>query len=252
MASFSPSATAQNPILTQPSIASPATFTVSLQVETSAGVSSSTTTKTVYQQSTLITKPLASDYFKTISIFLYSPPVPASVPSGVTTPCATVLNRSSPNNNLFFTDFQCVGSINKAGTLTFTAVDLGFSTAAERYLMTTAGVYVVVMIGYSVVWSGQILRATNSVTQTYSGTSGYASYSVECESDIGKMKTQGIANPGLSRVHRSNRIEPCTANSHRHKLERRGRSFDYLSGRNPDLLHDHVRRHVRPVYHTRQ
>ena len=63
--------------------------------------------------------------------------------------------------------------------------------------MTTAGVYVVVMIGYSVVWSGQILRATNSVTQTYSGTSGYASYSVECESDIGKMKTQGIANPGL-------------------------------------------------------
>ncbi len=63
--------------------------------------------------------------------------------------------------------------------------------------MTTAGVYVVVMIGYSVVWSGQILRAINSVTQTYSGTSGYASYSVECESDIGKMKTQGIANPGL-------------------------------------------------------
>ena len=197
-ASFSPSATAQNPVLTVPSIASPATFTVSLQVETSSGVPSSTTTKTVYQQSTLITKPLASDYFKTISIFLYSPPVPASVPSGVTTPCATVLNRvRSPNNNLFFTDFQCVGSINKAGTLTFTAVDLGFSTAAERYLMTTAGVYVVVMIGYSVVWSGQILRATNSVTQTYSGTSGYASYSVECESDIGKMKTQGIANPGL-------------------------------------------------------
>ena len=197
-ASFSPSATAQNPILTVPSIASPATFTVSLQVETSSGKHSSTTTKTVYQQSTLITKPLASDYFKTISIFLYSPPVPASVPSGVTTPCATVLNRvRSPNNNLFFTDFQCVGSINKAGTLTFTAVDLGFSTAAERYLMTTAGVYVVVMIGYSVVWSGQILRATNSVTQTYSGTSGYASYSVECESDIGKMKTQGIANPGL-------------------------------------------------------
>lgn len=197
-ASFSPSATAQNPVLTVPSIASPAPFTVSLQVETSAGVPSSTTTKTVYQQSTLITKPLASDYFKTISIFLYSPPVPASVPSGVTTPCATVLNRvRSPNNNLFFTDFQCVGSINKAGTLTFTAVDLGFSTAAERYLMTTAGVYVVVMIGYSVVWSGQILRAINSVTQTYSGTSGYASYSVECESDIGKMKTQGIANPGL-------------------------------------------------------
>ena len=197
-ASFSPSATAQNPILTVPSIASPATFTVSLKVETSSGVPSSTTTKTVYQQSTLITKPRASDYFKTISIFLYSPPVPASVPSGVTTPCATVLNRvRSPNNNLFFTDFQCVGSINKAGTLTFTAVDLGFSTAAERYLMTTAGVYVVVMIGYSVVWSGQILRATNSVTQTYSGTSGYASYSVECESDIGKMKTQGIANPGL-------------------------------------------------------
>ena len=111
-ASFSPSATAQNPVLTVPSIASPATFTVSLQVETSSGVSSSTTTKTVYQQSTLITKPLASDYFKTISIFLYSPPVPASVPSGVTTPCATVLNRvRSPNNNLFFTDFQCVGSI---------------------------------------------------------------------------------------------------------------------------------------------
>ena len=193
-ASFSPSATAQNPVLTVPSIASPATFTVSLQVETSSGVPSSTTTKTVYQQSTLITKPLASDYFKTISIFLYSPPVPASVPSGVTTPCATVLNRvRSPNNNLFFTDFQCVGSINKAGTLTFTAVDLGFSTAAERYLMTTAGVYVVVMIGYSVVWSGQILRATNSVTQTYSGTSGYASYSVECESDIGKMKTQYVA-----------------------------------------------------------
>ena len=193
-ASFSPLATAQNPVLTVPSIASPATFTVSLQVETSSGKPSSTTTKTVYQQSTLITKPLASDYFKTISIFLYSPPVPASVPSGVTTPCATVLNRvRSPNNNLFFTDFQCVGSINKAGTLTFTAVDLGFSTAAERYLMTTAGVYVVVMIGYSVVWSGQILRATNSVTQTYSGTSGYASYSVECESDIGKMKTQYVA-----------------------------------------------------------
>ena len=81
------------PGLTVPSIASPATFTVSLQVETSSGVPSSTTTKTVYQQSTLITKPLASDYFKTISIFLYSPPVPASVPSGVTTPCATVLNR---------------------------------------------------------------------------------------------------------------------------------------------------------------
>ena len=192
-ATFS-SATAQNPILTIPAIGANATFTVSLQVTTSAGVSSSTTTKTVYQQASLITKPLAADYYKNISIFLYSPPVPASVPSGVTTPCATVLNRvRSPNNNLFFTDFQCTGSIDKAGTLNFTAVDLGFSTATEKYLLTTAGTYIVVVVGYTVVWSGQILRAINNVTQIYSGTSGYAQYAVECESDIGKMKSQYVA-----------------------------------------------------------
>ena len=162
---------------------------------------SSTTTKTVFQQAALVTKPLASDYYKNISIFLYSPPVPASVPSGVTIPCATVLNRvRSPGNNLFFTDFQCTGSIDKAGTLNFTAVDLGFSTAAERYLLTTAGIYVVVVVGYAVVWSGQILRAINNVTQIYSGTTGYAQYAVECESDIGKMKNQYVATSSQGKV----------------------------------------------------
>ena len=199
-ATFS-SATAQNPVLTVPAIGANATFTVSLTVTTSAGVPSSTTTKTVFQQAALVTKPLASDYYKNISIFLYSPPVPASVPSGVTIPCATVLNRvRSPGNNLFFTDFQCTGSIDKAGTLNFTAVDLGFSTAAERYLLTTAGIYVVVVVGYAVVWSGQILRAINNVTQIYSGTTGYAQYAVECESDIGKMKNQYVATSSQGTV----------------------------------------------------
>ena len=197
-ASFSPSASAQNPVLTVPAIASAATFTVSLQVTTSAGVSSSTTTKTVNQQSATITKPLASDNFKNISIFVYSPPVPSSVPSTVTTPCATVLNRvRSPNNNLFFSDFQCVGSIDKAGTLSFTAVDVGLGTATEDWLVSTAGSYVVVVVGYSVIWSGQILRAVDNVTQTYGGSTNYHQWAVECESDIGKMKTQTVKNPGL-------------------------------------------------------
>jgi hypothetical protein len=48
-----------------------------------------------------------------------------------------------------------------------------------------------------VVWSGQILRATDNITQTYGGSTNYHQWAVECESDIGKMKTQTVKNPGL-------------------------------------------------------
>ena len=191
----------QNPIFTFLPAGSPTTSHVALRVGTSSGLQSSNANINYTQQSSTLSKPLAADYYKDLSIFIYTPTVVSGVPSGITTPCATVVNRAwSPNNNLFFTDFQCTGSISKGGTLNFTIVDLGFSTATEKWLATTANMCVAVVLGGNVIWSGQILRSTNNVTQIYSSTSGYAQYAVQCESDVGKMKTQYVKTQNLGAV----------------------------------------------------
>ena len=198
-ASFS-NANAQNPVLTIPAAASNA-FTISLYVKSSANATSATTTQTVYQQGSALTKPAATDYYKDISIFIYTPNGVTGIPSGVSAPCATIINRAkTPNNNLFFTDFECVGSISKAGTLNFTIVDTGKSTATEKWLIGTANMCVVVVVGGTVVWSGQILRTINSLTPTYSSSTIYATYEVQCESDVGKMKTQYVNPTNLGKV----------------------------------------------------
>jgi len=182
--------TAQNPVVTYPSVSSITNRGVLLASYDAAGNHNGYGLNIV-QYPTALPKPLAVDYYKNISIFVYTPPA-------ASTQMATVINRArTPNNNLFFTDFQCVGSINKAGTLNFTVVNIGSATANEISLISSANMRVVVVLGYSVVWSGQILRSQNGVSQIYSGSTNYQTYAVECESDIGIMKTQYVKSANI-------------------------------------------------------
>lgn len=133
--------------------------------------------------------------FQNPSIFVYEK-------SGTENPRATMLNRSfTTGHNLFYSDLVIIGSINQAGTCKFKVNNSGGATADERALFEDTGLelgssstpkYVVIICGSGVIWSGQILRSTSSTNPMFTSVENYCQWSVECESDVGKMKLQGV------------------------------------------------------------
>jgi hypothetical protein len=105
---------------------------------------------------------------------------------------ATAINRRKATGNpFFFQKLKVTGSMNKAGTAKFTVVDMGGATATEKGLI-VADKNVAIILGHNVIWSGKILRAVQGKMSLYDVASPFSSWSVECESDISKMKNQPV------------------------------------------------------------
>lgn len=142
-----------------------------------------------------------SSHWKRASIFIYR--------EGE----ATVINRNrSANNHLIYSRLSITGSVNKAGKAKFNVFNFGDATYPEvdeiTGLVTTeglisAGSYVVIIVGHDVIWSGKILRAVSVTQALYPASIKFGEWSVECESDIGKMKEQPPYIPSPSTVVRT-------------------------------------------------
>lgn len=118
---------------------------------------------------------------------------------------ATLINRNqTTNNNLLFTKLTCTGSINRAGTATITILDVGESTVTEQDLISngyTTETNVAIMVGYDIVWSGKILRATQNKMSQFDDANIIKEWNLECESDISKMNKQNITIDGTYYTH---------------------------------------------------
>ena len=132
------------------------------------------------------TKPVSSSVFSRLSVFLYN------------STDATILNRLwTPNCGFLFTNLKFTGSVNKAGTASFTVTCKGDQTAVEESLLLSDN-YVAIISGESVVWSGKILRSEQVTLTLFAQPSNIKQWDIECESDISKMRFQDIkpANKG--------------------------------------------------------
>jgi hypothetical protein len=145
-------------------------------------------------------KPSLSPVWKQVSIFVYDKT------STATTPVATVLNRvPTTNNHLFYSNLVVTGSVNIAGTASFTVTNAaGLATSAEKSLFSDdynqEGVaptqkYVVIICGQDVIWSGKLLRSTSTTQTPFNRAETFGQWKVECESDVGKMRLQEVSPP---------------------------------------------------------
>jgi hypothetical protein len=153
----------------------------------------SQTYDTFYTTVTPSTHPVRASNFADFSIFIHSPKPTTS------TGTATIINRKwTPNQGFVYSDLIFTNSINKAGTASFTITAKGTQTAAEEALLLSDN-YVVIISGDSVVWSGKILRSTQSKMTLFGNTTQIKQWDIECESDLSKLRLQNIktANKGI-------------------------------------------------------
>ena len=171
----------QNPIASYRSIAA-GQYDVALTCNDSGGTGLTTTTKTGYINAVAysFSKPVNAGIFGRISIFVYNSTV------------ATVINRvKSNNNNLYFQSLKATGYMDKAGVATFIVYQNGSATATETGLM-VADSSVAIIAGRDVIWSGKITKAVKTVINTFDTANPACYWTVECDSDIAKMKNQNV------------------------------------------------------------
>lgn len=171
----------QNPIIPYRNVAA-GTYDVSLTCNDSGGTGATTTTKTGYINAATLafSKPTNGGLFGRITIFIYD------------SSNATAINRvKTTNNNLFFQSLKCTPYIDKIGTATFKVYNMGGATATEIGLL-AADKNVAIIAGRDVIWSGKISRAIQEKMSLYDTASPAQSWSVECDSDISKMRLQNV------------------------------------------------------------
>jgi len=171
----------QNPIIPYRNIAA-GTYDVSLTCNDSGGTGATTATKTGYINAATLafSKPANAGLFGRITIFIYD------------SANATAINRvKTTNNNLFFQSLKCTGYIDKIGSATFTVYNAGGATATETGLL-AADKNVAIISGRDVIWTGKISRAVQAKMSLYDTASPFMSWSVECDSDISKMRLQNV------------------------------------------------------------
>jgi len=139
----------------------------------------------IYPAATAVTKPASTTIYGRVSIFVYD------------STNATAINRmKTTNNNLYFQDLKVTGSMNKAGTASFKVYNSGGATATEKGLM-VADKNVAIISGRNVIWSGKILKATQGKMSLFDTASPFMSWTIDCESDISKMKLQPVKAANL-------------------------------------------------------
>jgi hypothetical protein len=180
--------TAPFPTLTVPAYVSSGNKTIRLTVTGSNSSTHYVEKSLYYSTAGSSSKPVKTDTFGDISIFIYN------------TTSATVINRKfTLNQGFLYSSLKFTNSINKAGTATFTVINGGLATAAEKLLL-KAETNVAIISGQSVVWSGKILRSEQNVLTLFNSTTTSAMWDIECESDISKMRLQDIESTSLGSV----------------------------------------------------
>lgn len=172
----------QHPVVYLGDITAPTNFDVGLNVN-AGGETLKTALGHLWTSESA--KPTDAGNFMRFSILVYDSPKTAS-------PTAKLINLNKTGaSTLRYSDLVFTDSMNKAGKATFTVLADSTSTAAEIALMDTDKC-VAIIGGRSVVWSGKIIRAIQSKMSLYATTSPIKLWEVECESDISKMKLQGV------------------------------------------------------------
>jgi PKD repeat protein len=88
-------------------------------------------------------------------------------------------------------------SIDKIGTMTFTLLDVGNSTAAEKTTV-SEGNYVLAIMGQTAIFSGVVRRVTqNNQTAFTNTTTKMQMWDVECDSDLGSLKNLKVSQTAL-------------------------------------------------------
>jgi PKD repeat protein len=82
---------------------------------------------------------------------------------------------------------QSVDSMDKIGTMTFSLLDTGDTTAAEQSLV-VEGVSIIVITGKVCTFSGIVRRVTQNTQNGFSSTAKVKLWDLECDSDLARLK----------------------------------------------------------------
>ena len=88
-------------------------------------------------------------------------------------------------------------SIDKIGTMTFTLLDAGSSTAGEKATV-AEGINVIAIMGQTCIFSGLIRRVTQNSQTAFASTTKIQMWDIECDSDLAKLKKLKVAAAALA------------------------------------------------------
>lgn len=171
------------PIFTYPVVAAYTTYDVTLTVTDAAGTSANLT----------ISDFIASDAAAN---------VPAFPTDGTYFPISILFNDGTnqmlvnrvawTGSSYYLLTPTITDSMDKIGTMKFSLLDVGNSTASEQALV-AEGVSLVAIMGKSVVFSGLIRRVTQNTQDGFSSTSKVRKWDIECDSDLARLKKIKVA-----------------------------------------------------------
>jgi len=88
-------------------------------------------------------------------------------------------------------------SIDKIGTMTFTLLDAGSSTAGEKATV-AEGINIIAIMGQTCIFSGLIRRVTQNSQTAFTSTTKMQMWDIECDSDLAKLKKLKVAAAALA------------------------------------------------------
>ena len=91
---------------------------------------------------------------------------------------------------------KSVDSIDKIGTMTFSLLDVGNSTADEQALV-AEGVSILVIMGVTATFSGVVRKVTQNTQSGFSSTSKIRQWDLECDSDLARLKNLKVSESAL-------------------------------------------------------
>ena len=107
------------------------------------------------------------------------------------------VNRTPWQGSSYYLLKPVVGqTIDKIGTCTFSLLDVGNSTAAEKTLV-VEGVSIVVLQGMSCVFSGIVRKVTQNTQNGFDGTNRIYQLDLECDSDLARLAKVKVAAAAL-------------------------------------------------------
>lgn len=88
-------------------------------------------------------------------------------------------------------------SLDKIGTMTFSLLDAGSSTAGEKATV-AEGINVIAIMGQTCIFSGLIRRVTQNSQTEFTSTTKVQLWDIECDSDLVKLKNLKVAAAALA------------------------------------------------------
>lgn len=178
--------TTQTPLHTYPAVVSDTSYTVVLVVTNTNG-DTATKTRTRFIRALPaagIAAPVHDGIYNRASILIYN------------STSSVLLNRTQILSNLTFYGLGCNTYIDKIGNATFKVFNDGTATAAHLNML-AQGNNVAILLGKTLIFSGQIKRSVQTLQPLYGDTTRVEIYNVECEDDSTKLKNEQIPTTTL-------------------------------------------------------